>query len=58
MDITNMRDRFEQLRTPFYYYDTQLLAETLAAIKSETDKHEGLCQPECAPANTAGRFWC
>lgn len=41
MDITNMRDRFEQLRTPFYYYDTQLLAETLAAIKSETDKHEG-----------------
>lgn len=41
MDITNMKDRFEQFRTPFYYYDTQLLAETLAAIKSETDKHEG-----------------
>lgn len=41
MDITNMKDRFEQLRTPFYYYDTQLLAETLAAIKRETDKHEG-----------------
>lgn len=40
MDITNMKDRFEQFRTPFYYYDTQLLAETLAAIKSETDKHE------------------
>ncbi len=36
-----MKDRFEQFRTPFYYYDTQLLAETLAAIKSETDKHEG-----------------
>ena len=41
MDITNMKDRFEQFRTPFYCYDTQLLAETLAAIKSETDKHEG-----------------
>lgn len=41
MDITNMKDRYEQFRTPFYYYDTQLLAETLAAIKSETDKHEG-----------------
>ena len=41
MDITNMKDRFEQFRTPFYYYDTQLLAETLAAIKIETDKHEG-----------------
>lgn len=36
-----MRERFEQLRTPFYYYDTELLAETLAAIKSETDQHEG-----------------
>ena len=41
MDIQNMRERFEQLRTPFYYYDTELLAETLAAIKSETDQHEG-----------------
>ena len=36
-----MKERFERLRTPFYYYDTALLAETLAAIKSETDKHEG-----------------
>lgn len=36
-----MRECFDRLRTPFYYYDTQLLAETLAAIKSETDKHEG-----------------
>lgn len=36
-----MRERFENIRTPFYYYDTELLAETLAAIKSETDKHEG-----------------
>lgn len=41
MDIANMKDWFKQFRTPFYYYDTQLLAETLAAIKSETDKHEG-----------------
>lgn len=41
MDIVNMKDCFKQFRTPFYYYDTQLLAETLAAIKSETDKHEG-----------------
>ena len=36
-----MKGCFEGLRTPFYYYDTRLLAETLAAIKSETDKHEG-----------------
>ena len=39
--LQDMKDRFETLRTPFYYYDTQLLAETLAAIKGETDKHEG-----------------
>ena len=39
--IQNMKERFEQLRTPFYYYDTQLLAETLAAIRRETDRHEG-----------------
>lgn len=32
---------FSGLRTPFYYYDTTLLAETLAAIKNETDQHEG-----------------
>ena len=36
-----MGEHFENIRTPFYYYDTQLLGETLAAIKSETDKHEG-----------------
>ena len=36
-----MKGCFEGLRTPFYYYDTRLLADTIAAIKSETDKHEG-----------------
>ncbi len=35
-----MKDRFETLRTPFYYYDTDLLADTLAAIQCETEKHE------------------
>ena len=36
-----MKDRFEQLRTPFYYYDTALLAETLSAIKNETERRKG-----------------
>lgn len=36
-----MKKSFEGVRTPFYYYDTSLLAETLAAIKRETDKYEG-----------------
>lgn len=39
--LQDIKDSFEGLRTPFYYYDTQLLAETLSAIKNETDKHEG-----------------
>ena len=39
--LQDMKERFEQFQTPFYYYDTCLLAETLAAIKNETDKHEG-----------------
>lgn len=37
----DMKEQFALIRTPFYYYDTQLLAETLAAIKCETDKHAG-----------------
>ena len=41
MDILKIKDRFEQFQTPFYYYDTRLLSETLSAIKNETDKHEG-----------------
>lgn len=39
--ISDMRERFESLRTPFYYYDTRLLADTLSAIKNETDRREG-----------------
>ena len=27
--------RFEGLQTPFYYYDTRLLQDTLDAIKAE-----------------------
>lgn len=32
-------DKFRTVATPFYYYDTELLRQTLDAIKSETDKH-------------------
>lgn len=31
--------KFEKLETPFYYYDTNLLEETLACIKSESQKY-------------------
>ena len=33
-------DRFEQLRTPFYYYDMRLLRDTLDAINKEARRHE------------------
>ena len=33
-----LRNNFEKIHTPFYYYDTVLLAETLESIKKEADK--------------------
>ena len=32
-------EKFEKVRTPFYYYDTDLLRQTLSAINSETGKY-------------------
>lgn len=32
-------DKFQDTRTPFYYYDTQLLRETLKTINEESGKH-------------------
>ena len=33
-------DRFQTLRTPFYYYDTELLRQTLHVINDEASRHE------------------
>lgn len=33
-------DKFNTVKTPFYYYDTDLLRKTLDAIKAETEKYE------------------
>ena len=33
-------DRFRNLPTPFYYYDTNLLRETLNAIRSEAGRYD------------------
>ena len=32
-------DKFKGIRTPFYYYDTQLLRQTLKTVKDESEKH-------------------
>ena len=34
-------ERFQQIQTPFYYYDTELLRQTLRAINAENSRHEG-----------------
>ena len=44
-------EAFEQLRTPFYYYDTELLRDTLKAITNEASKHEGFCVHYAIKAN-------
>ncbi len=44
-------DKFAQLRTPFYYYDADLLRETLRAINTEAQKHEGFCVHYAVKAN-------
>jgi diaminopimelate decarboxylase len=33
-------EKFESVQTPFYYYDTELLRQTLQAINTEAGKHE------------------
>ncbi len=44
-------DKFQQLRTPFYYYDTELLRKTLQTIQEEADKHEGFVVHYAVKAN-------
>lgn len=33
-------DKFQQVQTPFYYYDTAILRKTLDTIKTEAGRHE------------------
>ena len=44
-------ERFKEIETPFYYYDTDLLRKTLAVINSEASKHEGFCVHYAIKAN-------
>ena len=34
-------DKFKEIQTPFYYYDTNVLRQTLKTINEEAGKHEG-----------------
>ena len=48
--------KLQQIETPFYYYDTELLRETLRAINSEAAKHEGFCVHYAVKANANPRI--
>lgn len=44
-------DRFQNIRTPFYYYDMELLRATLDAIKAEMSKHDNFMMHYAVKAN-------
>ena len=50
------KEKLERIQTPFYYYDTELLRETLWAINNETKKHEGFCVHYAVKANANPRI--
>ena len=44
-------DKFEGIQTPFYYYNTNLLRETLATINREAGKYANFCVHYAVKAN-------
>ena len=48
-------EKWGNLTTPFYFYDTTLLKNTLEAIKAETDKYN-FCQHYAIKANANPRI--
>lgn len=44
-------DKFEKKDTPFYYYDTDLLRETLRSVNEEAGKYENFCVHYAVKAN-------
>ena len=44
-------DKFQGIQTPFYYYDTNLLRQTLACINTEAGKHENFVVHYAIKAN-------
>ena len=49
-------DKLERIRTPFYYYDAELLRNTLRVINDEARKHEGFCVHYAVKANANPRI--
>ena len=45
------KEKFQGIGTPFYYYDTKVLRDTINAINREAGKHEGFCVHYAIKAN-------
>lgn len=48
-------EKFKGVRTPFYYYNTDVLRRTLAAINQEVGKYENFCVHYAVKANANPR---
>jgi len=49
-------DKLQRLQTPFYYYDVELLRQTLRTINAEAGKHEGFVVHYAIKANANPRM--
>lgn len=49
-------DKFQSIQTPFYYYDTDLLRDTLNTINDEAGKHEGFIVHYAMKANANAKL--
>ena len=49
-------EKLQSIQTPFYYYDTELLRETLRCINTEAQKHEGFVVHYAVKANANPRL--
>ena len=49
-------EKFKELETPFYYYNTKLLRDTLQTIHQETAKYENFCVHYAVKANANPRI--
>jgi diaminopimelate decarboxylase len=49
-------DRFKECQTPFYYYDTQLLRETLSVIRNEMSRYENFNMHYAIKANANSKI--
>ena len=51
MNTTFPLEQFQTLRTPFYYYDTNVLRATLETLRNEAEKQENCCVHYAIKAN-------